>query len=360
MNKNFTLLLLLITPFSIFAKSSVPSKMPDQLEIPEGMVYIPGGSYTRGNDKHFGTTARYPEESPEHLVSVDAFLIDITEVTNKQFEAFVQATGYRTFAEKGPNPSDFPNAPADQMVPGAMIFYTPDQKVELWKMGAENNWWRFIEGANWRQPSGPGSSIENKMDHPVVCVNKDDAMAYAKWIGKRLPTEAEWERAARGGMERKIFSWGDTPLIDDKWMANCYQGTFPKENTALDGFIGTAPVKSFPKNGYGLFDMSGNVWEICSDYYRHDAYKTFIKNPEKNPKGPSQPIDTAINNALVQGLSVRPNARPIHPLFHISVTKGGSFLCHHTYCLRYRPAARSNIESISPTNHVGFRLVKDL
>lgn len=342
------------------SNASPTTDTPADLTIPEGMVYIPGGTYIRGNEKSLGTRAQYPEEEPAHEVTVDAFFMDVTEVTNTDFSKFVEATGYLTFAERGLSQKDFPNAPADQLVPGATVFYSPDQPVQLWKKGAEFNWWKFVPGANWRHPSGPDSSITEKMNHPVVCLTKADIDAYAQWIGKRLPTEAEWERAARGGLEQALFTWGNSPLVEGKWMTNCFQGTFPTENTALDGFVGTAPVKSYPPNHYGLYDMAGNVWEVCSDYYRTDAYKLFVANPEENKKGPVQPIDSIMNDRIMNGSTVPSDYKPFHPLAILYVAKGGSFLCHHTYCLRYRPAARHYSEGFTPTNHSGFRLVKDL
>jgi formylglycine-generating enzyme required for sulfatase activity len=337
-----------------------PEKTP---EAPEGMTFILGGTYTRGEDRALGGTAEYPEEKPVHDVTVSSFFIDRTEVTNAEFKKFVDATGYETLAERGFTPEDFPNAPADQLKAGALVFRSPDEAVEKWQDGASWQWWQFVPGANWQHPTGPESSIKDKMDHPVVCVNKEDAAAYAKWADKRLPTEAEWERAARGEKDHTIFTWGNEPKPEaDRWPANIFQGEFPQNNTALDDFAGTAPVKSFPPNDFGLYDMAGNVWEICADPFRPDYYKTFADDPVEDPQGPK--VENAIseiqNQFFNQGRAIPEEYTISHPLSRLWVVKGGSFLCHHTYCLRYRPAARHYAESLSPTNHTGFRCVKDV
>lgn len=337
---------------------------PTTPTAPEGMVFIPGGTYTRGEDRNLGGTARYPEEAPVHEVTVSSFFIDEAEVTNAEFKAFVDATGYRTQAERGFTKEDFPNAPEDQLVAGSLVFRSPEEAVvEKWQPGSEWQWWQFVAGANWQHPTGPNSTIADKMDHPVVCVNKEDAEAYAKWAQRRLPTEAEWERAARGGRDHAIFTWGDDPKPDkDRWPANTFQGEFPHRNTGLDNFKGTAPTKSFPPNDYGLYDMAGNVWEICSDLFRPDFYQKFQANPTKDPKGPApdQAISELQNNTYLQGLPIPEEFTIPHPLARLWVSKGGSFLCHHTYCLRYRPAARHYAESLTPTNHTGFRCAKDI
>lgn len=328
---------------------------------PEGMVWIPGGNYTRGEDRKIpGAQTDYPEEKPAHRVTVDGFWLDATEVTNAQFLKFVEATGYKTQAERGWSAKDFPNAPADQLKGGAMCFAPPPGEVELWRPGAEWQWWRFVEGANWRHPRGPGSDLKDKMDHPVVCVTHEDALAYCEWAGKRLPTEAEWERAARGGLDHTFFVWGDDKRPDGKWVANVFQGEFPHTNMALDGFPGTAPVKSYPPNPYGLYDMAGNVWEHCADLFRPEYYKTYTSqlNPERNPKGPTEPISQPMMQMYLQTGQYRPGEEPFHKLSWLWVMKGGSHLCHTSYCLRYRPAARHYSESLSPTNHCGFRCAK--
>lgn len=336
---------------------------PNTPTAPEGMVYIAGGTYTRGEDRELGGTARYPEEQPVHKVTVSSFFIDATEVTNAQFAKFIKETGYKTQAESGFTKEDFPNAPAEQLKAGALVFKAPDQEVEKWQPDAVWQWWQFIPGADWQHPTGPESSITEKMDHPVVCVTKEDAEAYCKWAGKRLPTEAEWERAARGTLDHALFIWGDHPKPKGKgWPANTFQGEFPHKNTALDGHNGSAAVKSFFPNDLGLYDMAGNVWEICSDVYRPDYYQKFIKNPVKDPKGP--PVEHAITQPDIakfsQAGTIPDKVEIFHPLSRLWVTKGGSFLCHHTYCLRYRPAARHYTESLSPTNHTGFRCAQDL
>ena len=331
-------------------------------KAPEGMVYIAGGTYTRGEDRDLGGTAHYPEEQPVHKVTVSSFFIDKNEVTNREFTKFVEATGYKTQAERGLTKKDFPNAPADQLKAGALVFKAPESTVEnRWQPGAEWQWWHFTEGANWQHPTGPESSIEDKMDHPVVCVTKEDADAYCQWAGKRLPTEAEWERAARGNHKHAIFIWGDRAKPDSKkWPANIYQGEFPHKNSALDGFTGSAPVRSFPPNDFGLYDMAGNVWELCADFYRPDYYQKFAKNPIQDPTGPpaEQAISQVDTTPFAQGKPIPDTVDIYHPLTRLWVTKGGSFLCHHTYCLRYRPAARHYSESLSPSNHTGFRCVK--
>ena len=350
-----------LLPLSLSAEQVV--NQTPQEKAPAGMVYIPGGTYTRGEDRALGGTAQYPEEQPVHKVTVSSFYIDATEVTNSQFAAFVEATGYQTQAERGFTKEDFPNAPAEQLKAGALVFKAPSGEVEKWKPGSEWQWWQFTPGSDWRHPTGPDSSIEDKMDHPVVCVTKEDAEAYCKWAQKRLPTEAEWERAARGGKDHTLFIWGDKPKPSrEKWPANTFQGSFPHKNTALDGHLSSAAVKSFPPNDFGLYDMAGNVWELCSDLYRPDYYQAFVKNPVKDPKGPppAQAISQPDTQLFARGQKIPEQVEIFHPLSRLWVTKGGSFLCHHTYCLRYRPAARHYAESLSPTNHCGFRCAKDI
>ena len=223
---------------------------------PKGMVWIPGGQFWMGSAAE---TTR--DAQPVHLVTLDGFWMDRTEVTNRQFEWFVRETGYLTVAERAPDPKDFPGAPPENLVPGSLVFTPPTGKVSLDQPYA---WWRYVPGANWRHPEGPGSALADREDHPVVHVCWDDAIAFARWAGKRLPSEAEWEYAARGGLDRKRFVWGDELLPEGKWRVNNWQGSFPVENTAADGFVRTAPAGSFPPNGFGLLDMAGNVWEWCA------------------------------------------------------------------------------------------------
>jgi formylglycine-generating enzyme required for sulfatase activity len=285
------------------------------------MVRIPGGWFHMGTDHPGMTDAR-----PIHKVRVDPFWIDRTEVTNAEFQRFVQATGYLTVAEK----------PMGDLKPGSFVF-DPGAKHEGEHHPA-SPWFQFVEGADWRHPEGPRSSIGDRMNHPVVHICYDDAEAYARWAGKRLPTEAEWEFAARGGLEGKKYPWGDDLTPGGKWMANTWQGDFPRSNTLEDGFLKTAPVGSFPANGYGLFDMAGNVWEWCSDWYRPDSYGP---DPVENPKGPPSSYD------------------PSEPGVPKRVQRGGSFLCAENYCARYILGSRMKGETVSAANHIGFRCVKD-
>jgi formylglycine-generating enzyme required for sulfatase activity len=294
---------------------------------PEGMVWVPGGWFWMGGEEKF------PDTLPVHLVYVDGFWMDKTEVTNAQFERFVQATGYQTVAERKPDPKDFPGVPPENLVAGSIVFTPPRGEVSF-----ENHlaWWRYVPGASWRHPEGPGSDLKDRENHPVVHICWDDAVAYAKWAGKRLPTEAEWEFAARGGLERKPYTWGDELLPGGQWQANIWQGKFPSENTLADGFRATAPVGSFPPNGYGLYDMAGNVWEWCADWYRPDYYE---KSPDRNPPGPNDSFD------------------PLEPGVPKRVQRGGSFLCSDLYCIRYRPGTRGKGAVDSGQSHAGFRCV---
>lgn len=300
---------------------------------PRGMVWIPGGEFTMGD-------AMFPDSQPLHRVEVKPFWMDETEVTNAEFARFIEATGYVTVAERTPKAEDFPGAPAGNLVAGSVVFSPPTGPVPL-----DNHlrWWRYVAGANWRHPEGPGSSIEDRMDHPVVHVAWTDAAEYAKWAGKRLPTEAEWEFAARGGLDGKAYVWGDEFEPGGKTMANTFQGHFPSNNTLADGFATTAPVKSFPANGYGLYDMAGNVWEWTADWYRPDTHRVRAANASagQDPQGPNNSYD------------------PAEPGVAKRVHKGGSFLCAAQYCARYRPGGRGKGEPETGTNHLGFRCVKD-
>ncbi|HEU4520496.1 MAG TPA: formylglycine-generating enzyme family protein [Thermoanaerobaculia bacterium] len=273
------------------------------------MVWIPAGTFLMGSMSS-------PESQPVRPVRVDGFFMDETEVTNAAFETFVKATGYVTVAERIPSPEDFPGVPPDQLVAGSVVFTPPAEAVPL---DAPLRWWSFVPGANWRHPEGPASDLKGRMNHPVVHVAWEDAAAYARWAGKRLPTEAEWERAARGGLAGKRYVWGDVFQPEGRFMANTFQGTFPHINSVNDGFAAAAPVRSFPPNAYGLHDMAGNVWEWVADSYQD----------------PAEP-----------GIPKR-------------VQKGGSFLCTDQYCSRYEPGMRGAGAIDTGTNHVGFRCVAD-
>ena len=301
---------------------------------PEGMVWIPGGEFSMGSEAPEMQDAR-----PFHRVAVDGFWMDQTEVTNEEFTRFVNATGYVTVAERPLDPKDFPGAPPENLVSGSVVFTPPDTKVPL-----DNHfvWWRYVAGANWRHPNGPDSDLKGKEKHPVVHIAFEDAAAYAKWAGKRLPTEAEFEFAARGGLDRKRFVWGDEFKPGGKFQANSYQGHFPDKNTAEDGFSGSAPVGRFAPNGFGLFDMAGNVWEWTADWYRPDYYRTLAATRQvaRNPQGPADSFD------------------PSEPRVAKRVHKGGSFLCTDEYCARYMPGGRGKGEPNTGTNHLGFRCVR--
>lgn len=309
---------------------------------PAGMVWIPGGEFTMGTDTELG----WPDERPAHRVRVDGFWMDETEVTNSQFAAFVEATGYVTTAEKAPSLEEImsqvapgtPPPPADKLVPGSLVFTPPAGPVRLDDF---SQWWKWTPGASWKHPLGPGSGLDDLGDHPVVHVSWDDAVAYAAWAGKRLPTEAEWEFAARGGLRDKPYVWGDEKPSDTKIFANLWQGEFPHHNTARDGFERTAPVRSFAPNGYGLYDMAGNVWEWCADWYQRNLYRTRAgRGVPDNPKGPERSDD------------------PTRPYTPQRVQRGGSFLCNDSYCSRYRPSARHGCSPDSGMSHVGFRCVR--
>jgi formylglycine-generating enzyme len=301
---------------------------------PDGMVWIPGGEFSMGSENPMMQDAR-----PFHRVAVDGFWMDQTEVTNEEFAGFVKATGYVTVAERKPDAKSFPGAPPENLVPGSVVFTPPDRKVPL---DDSYVWWRYVPGANWRHPNGPGSHLKGKERNPVVHISYEDAEAYAKWAGKRLPTEAEFEFAARGGLDRKRFVWGDEFKPGGKFQANTFQGHFPNQNTGEDGFITTSPVGAFPANGFGLFDMAGNVWEWTSDWYRPDYYRTLAatKQVARNPQGPADSLD------------------PAEPGVAKRVQKGGSFLCTDEYCARYMPGARGKGEPDTGTNHLGFRCAR--
>ncbi len=342
----FSILRLGMLGFVAFASAyAVTSKNPTRVAVPAsarpGMVWVPDGEYVMGT----AGSAGLKNEQPAHSVKLDGFWIDASEVTNAQFREFVDATGYVTTAEKKPEweelkksvPPGTPKPPDDVLVPGSLVFVSPPGPVPTDDV---SRWWVWTPGACWKHPEGPDSSISDRDDHPVVQVSWEDAMAYAKWAGKRLPTEAEWEYASRGQLVGKRFTWGDNPPTDDSQLANIWQGGFPNQNDKRDGWERTSPVKTYPPNGYGLYDMSGNVWEWCSDWYRADAYAQ-RSGQEKvvNPVGPRESWD------------------PNEPNAQKRVTRGGSFLCHITYCESYRTAARRGTTPDTGMSHLGFRCV---
>jgi len=297
---------------------------------PDGMVYIPGGSFKMGAEN------KYIEERPAENVAVDAFCIDRHEITNAEFAEFVAATGYVTVAERELSVEQFPDLAPDQRAPGSLTFEPPDENAQRVPY---LSWWHWTPGANWQHPYGPGSDLRGKADHPVVHVAYEDAEAYARWTGKQLPSEAQWEFAARGGLNDRTYAWGD---VFSPQRANTWQGLFPFFNSKEDGYTGTAPVASFPPNGYGLYDMTGNVWEWTSDWFAPDHRG---KSGSRNPVGP------------VQTASYDPK-KPAEGALH--VIKGGSHLCAKNYCSRYRPAARESQSPDTGTTHIGFRLVSPL
>jgi formylglycine-generating enzyme required for sulfatase activity len=307
------------------------------------MVWIPGGEFSMGaadspGDGEVGMQATR-DSRPIHRVYVDGFFMDQTDVTNAEFAQFVKATGYVTVAERKPRQEDYPNAPPENLVAGSVVFSPPDHPVPL-----DNHfkWWSYVHGANWQHPTGSKSSIAGKDRYPVVQIAYEDAEAYAKWAGKRLPTEAEWEFAARGGLAGKPYVWGDDFRPNGKWMANTHQGHFPMQDTGEDGYAGIAPVRSYPPNGYGLYDMAGNVWQWTRDWYRPDYYQILASTGvvAQNPQGPPKPWDPA-----------EPNERK-------KTHRGGSFLCTDQYCARYVVGTRGKGDVSTGTNHLGFRCVE--
>ncbi|MBM4020885.1 MAG: formylglycine-generating enzyme family protein [Planctomycetes bacterium] len=314
---------------------------------PPGMAWIPGGEFSMGcSDPRripFGGDDPMADARPIHRVAVSGFWMDRHEVSNAEYARFVKETGYRTIAERPPRPEDFPGAPAENLVPGSIVFTPPMDPVPLRDAAgsAHLRWWAYVPGACWKRPTGAGSTIDGRDNDPVVHVAYEDAAAFATWSGKRLPTEAEWEFAARGGLAGAAYPWGEAFRPQVAWMANTWQGRFPVENTAADGFAGVAPAGRFPANGYGLFDMSGNVWEWCSDWYRPDTYARDARlGTVKNPRGPADSFD------------------PQEPGQPKRVQRGGSFLCSDQYCSRYLVGSRGKGEISSGTSHIGFRCVK--
>jgi len=301
------------------------------------MIYIPGGTFRMGSDRH------YREEAPVRRVSVDAFRMDPHTVTNAEFAAFVAATAYVTVAERPLKAEDYPGAQPDLLVPGALVFHMTEGPVDT---SVVSNWWSYVPGACWRHPEGPGSDLAGRADHPVVQVAFEDAAAYAAWAGKQLPTEAEWEFAARGGLDGAEFAWGDEQVPDGVHMANTWQGPFPWRNFATDGFERTAPVGSYRPNGYGLYDMAGNVWQWTTDWF------SAVNLPDA-----TKPCCVPANS---RGGSVEDSYDKLSPQFRIprKVVKGGSFLCAPSYCRRYRPAARHPQMVDTGMSHIGFRCVQ--
>lgn len=308
----------------------------------KNMVHIPGGEFLMGASDKEGR----PDEYPQHKVKVNSFWMDETEVTNAQFREFVNATGYITTAERKVDwaemqkqlPPGTPKPPDSELEPSSLVFVPPSQPVAL------NNaaqWWQWVKGADWKHPQGPQSNIDGKDNYPVVHVSWEDATAYAKWAGKRLPTEAEWEFAARAGLTNQPFTWGSESVEAGKYKANIWQGRFPVTNTVQDGFALAAPVKSFAPNAYGLYDMAGNVWEWCADWYNNTYYDQLAGKTTNNPTGPSSSYD------------------PDEPTMPKRVVRGGSFLCHASYCASYRVSARMKTSPDTGLEHTGFRCVKD-
>jgi len=315
------------------------------------MVWIPGGRFTMGSTDPLAR----PDESPKHTVEVRGFWMDATEVTNAEFRRFVEATGYKTIAERPIDwealrkqvPEGTPKPPEEMLKPGSLVFVQPEAGE---RADAHVDWWRWTPGADWRHPQGPGSSIDGRDQHPAVHIAHSDALAYCAWAGKRLPTEAEWEFAARGGLEGRINAWGDEPVdpgAGKPWRCNIWQGDFPRTNFGFDGAIRSAPVRRYAPNGFGLYDMAGNVWEWCADRYSDTEYADRVKSAGAgavivDPKGPAKSRDPR---------------NPHEP--ETRVQRGGSFLCNDSYCASYRPSARMSASPDTGLEHVGFRCVKD-
>jgi sulfatase modifying factor 1 len=324
---------------------TIENHLPPPLPAPADMVWIPGGEFSMGalepsDGNQVGMQAAL-DSRPIHRVYVDGFWMEKTDVTNEEFARFVNATGYQTVAERKPRAEDFPGAPPENLVAGAVVFTPPSHAVPL---NDHFQWWSYVRGANWKHPEGPKSSLKGREKYPVVDIAYEDAEAYAKWAGKRLPTEAEWEFAARGGLSGKPYVWGDEFRPGGKWMANTFQGNFPNKDTGEDGHVGAAAVASFAPNGYGLYDMAGNVWQWTSDWYRPDYYEQLAAagRVARNPQGPSDSFD------------------PGEPGVPKKVHRGGSFLCTDQYCSRYMVGTRGKGEGTTGTNHLGFRCVKDV
>jgi len=310
---------------------------------PEGMVWIPGGEFSMGArspmDSNDLVGMRATTDSrPIHRVSVDGFWMDATEVTNEQFARFVKETQYITVAERTPTAADYPTAAPEDLKAGSVVFTPPDHAVPL---NDHLQWWAWVDEASWRHPAGRGSSIKGKERYPVVHIAYEDAKAFAKWAGKRLPTEAEWEFAARGGLSGALYPWGNSFKENGQWMANIHEGNFPNIDTGADAYVGIAPVAQYPPNRYGLYDVGGNVWEWTTDWYRPDYYAQLAASGTvaRNPQGPTEPFD------------------PSEPTEKKRVHRGGSFLCTDQYCSRYAVGTRGKGEITTGTNHLGFRCV---
>ena len=330
------------TPQNKFSEKPVIVKSQKKSRDNKNMVLIPGGVFSMGGDGD-----GWKDEFPKHKVEVDSFWMDINEVTNNQFLEFVNSTGYITTAERNIDwnqikkdlPPNTPKPDDSYLVPSSLVFFPTSGAVNL---NDVSQWWKFINGANWRQPQGPGSNIDGKGNHPVVHVSWYDAIAYCEWAGSRLPTEAEWEYASRGGIIDATFSWGNEDLDEGKLKANTWNGNFPYYNSKDDGFIYTADVRSFEPNGYGLFDMSGNVWEWCSDWYDENYYYSVSEILSINPQGPPKSYDSN------------------EPYAQKKVSRGGSFLCHKSYCTGYRNSMRMKSTPDTSSMHTGFRTVRSL
>lgn len=330
---------------SLFKPTIENKNKPPLNKAPKGMVWIPGGEFSMGSNVEDESLCSIKgvtkDAAPIHRVYVDGYYMDQTEVTNDQFEAFVKATGYVTLAEIKPTHEEYPDAPIENLVAGSAVFTPTPATVNL------NNymqWWTYVQGADWRHPEGAGSSINGRGNYPVVQISYDDAAAYAKWAGKRLPTEAEWEFAARGGKSGQLYAWGNTLKPKGKFQANIYQGHFPVEkgDTGEDGYIGIAPTAQFEPNSYGLYDIGGNVWEWTNDWYTADYYAVISEKGQvaRNPQGPESSYD------------------PGEPNLPKKVQRGGSFLCTDQYCTRYMVGTRGKGDYKSPANHIGFRCVQ--
>ncbi|RPI56541.1 MAG: formylglycine-generating enzyme family protein [Acidobacteria bacterium] len=320
------------------ATSSIAVRIDDDPApgpAPDGMVWIPGGTFWMGCEG-----CGMPDALPAHLVEVDGFWMDRAPVTNAEFQRFVAATGYVTVAERPLNAGDYPGVPKEMLVPGSAVFNPTAKPVPL-----DNHlqWWRYTPGASWKHPLGPGSGVRGKEDHPVVHVAFEDVSAYATWAGKRLPTEAEFEFAARGGLDRHLYPWGNDLTPQNKRVANTWQGQFPAADSGEDGYAGTSPVTAFPPNRFGLHDMGGNVWQWCADWYRPDYYGALAASSAvaQNPQGPADSFD------------------PQEPGAAKRVLKGGSYLCTDQYCARYLVGSRGKSEVTSGASNLGFRLVRD-